>query len=170
MPSAAALWCPIASPVVSRPKTRKGCARAWYATSFAMGSGMKYLTCANTCGAREAAKSPKCSLNQICLGHAWRGPPQPCALHEYAERAALCQGSLYHVRSCPALLAHSTRRTGGQVQGPDAQACHTSASKPCSALQVHKHSKHVQCPVRHCTKKIPEIGPYGSFRGAPAAG
>ena len=57
MPIRAALWCPMARPVVSRPKTRKGCARAWYATSFLMGSGMKYLTCANTCAHAQGAAS-----------------------------------------------------------------------------------------------------------------
>ncbi len=28
---------------MSRPNTRKGCALAWYLTSFLIGSGMKYL-------------------------------------------------------------------------------------------------------------------------------
>jgi hypothetical protein len=35
---------PIASAVVKRPNTRKGCAEAWYLTSFATGSGKKNLS------------------------------------------------------------------------------------------------------------------------------
>jgi hypothetical protein len=41
------LTCPIARPVVSNPKTKNGCAEAWYLTSLAMGSGMKYLKVAD---------------------------------------------------------------------------------------------------------------------------
>lgn len=52
LPSAAAMaWlcAPIASPVVSSPNTRNGCADAWYLTSLATGSGIKYLICAYIC-------------------------------------------------------------------------------------------------------------------------
>lgn len=43
------LTWPIARPVVRRPNTKKGCALAWYLTSFLMGSGMKYLIWKNIC-------------------------------------------------------------------------------------------------------------------------
>ena len=48
-----ALWWPMARPVVRRPNTRKGCALAWYLTSFWIGSGMKYLIWKNTCTKKQ---------------------------------------------------------------------------------------------------------------------
>lgn len=48
-PSAALFAFPMARPVVSRPKTRKGCALAWYLTSLAMGSTRKYLNWKKIC-------------------------------------------------------------------------------------------------------------------------
>ena len=48
--------CPIARPVVRRPKTRNGCAAAWYLTSLAIGSGMKYLRQRIGGGGRECRR------------------------------------------------------------------------------------------------------------------
>jgi len=42
-------WWPTASAVVSMPKTRKGCAAAWYLTSLLMGS-CRNVNCENICG------------------------------------------------------------------------------------------------------------------------
>ena len=50
------VWWPMASPVVSRPKTRNGCAEAWYLTSFLMGSGRKNLNWKKICGRRPRAQ------------------------------------------------------------------------------------------------------------------
>ncbi len=120
MPSVAALWWPIASPVVSRPKTRKGCARAWYATSFAMGSGMKYLICANTCGratqvrvgVRDGVSDEEIDLRKH-LQRA-RSPPHRPAVLLYILCACAVH-ALYLTRGAAAMCAAWPRRAGSSL-------------------------------------------------------
>ena len=53
------MWCPQASPVVRSPKTRNGCAEAWYFTSFLIGSGRKNLNW-KICGKMSARRTLLC--------------------------------------------------------------------------------------------------------------
>lgn len=57
----------MARPVVNRPKTKNGCALAWYCTSFLMGSGMKYLYWKKICNTKTA--QVRIGALQIAISH-----------------------------------------------------------------------------------------------------
>jgi len=114
------LTWPIASAVVSKPNTRNGCAAAWYLTSLAMGSGMRYLAwknicrCNSTTAAEQESTQTGCVLRTRVTGDKQtQDNPGQEVLHPAAQpQLSKCTSSRKRLCSAALQFGYSSMTTG----------------------------------------------------------